>query len=266
MGYDLWMAFLGRKCLSPVFTAAAFAAAAKIFWEAAFAAAAGIFRGAAFGPRSFLATGLTAMGFPFLRAQAVSLHAHTPYTNIAQFAILVNISFWVHPADRRFERAGTGPLCRNSVSGHHDSSLYIEANPLRAALVADSCDYPWSGHRCHGARHADPLPDSSPEWEQFGRTEPERRARWRRKVREEQPPRELDAVRASLRSGRPLGAEDRVEVISRGLCIALEPRRRPSATRKDQLTPDIPDQGATRCVLLLGDIVSVKTSSLPFIQ
>ena len=64
---------------------------------------------------------------------------------------------------------------------------YIEANPVRAAMVADPCESTWSSHRCHGAGHADPILDSFPEWEQLGRTEPERRARWRRKVRGEQP-------------------------------------------------------------------------------
>ena len=41
-----------------------------------------------------------------------------------------------------------------------------------------------------------------------------------------------------LRSGRPYGAEDWVEVISHRLGIVREPRRRVSATRKDALTPE----------------------------
>ena len=85
---------------------------------------------------------------------------------------------------------------------------YIEPNPVRAAMVADPCEYTWSSHRCHGAGHADPILDSFPEWEQFSCTEPERRARWQRKVRGEQPAKELDGVRSSVRSGRPYGAED----------------------------------------------------------
>ena len=68
---------------------------------------------------------------------------------------------------------------------------YIEANPVRAAIVADPCESTWSSHRCHGAGHADPTLDAFPEWEQLGRTEPERRARWRRKVRGKQPAKEL---------------------------------------------------------------------------
>ena len=103
---------------------------------------------------------------------------------------------------------------------------YIEANPVRAAMVADPCEYTWSSHRCHGAGHADPLLDSFPGWEQLGRTEPERRARWRRKVRGEQRAKELDGVRSSVRSGQPYGAEDWVEVISHRLGIVREPRCR----------------------------------------
>ena len=80
---------------------------------------------------------------------------------------------------------------------------YIEAKPVRAAMVADPCEYTWSSHRCHGARHADPILDSFPEWEQLGRTQPERRARWRRKVRGEQPAKELDGVRSSVRVAGP---------------------------------------------------------------
>ncbi len=112
---------------------------------------------------------------------------------------------------------------------------YIEANPVRAAMVADPCEYTWSSHRCHGAGHADPILDSFPEWEQLGRTEPARRARWRRKVRGEQPAKELDGVRSSVRSGRPYGAEDWVEVTSHRLGIVREPRRRGRPPREKML-------------------------------
>ena len=112
---------------------------------------------------------------------------------------------------------------------------YIEANPVRAAMVADPCESAWTSHRCHGAKHADPILDSFPEWEQLGRTEPERRARWRRKVRGEQPAKELDGVRSSVRSGRPYGARDWVEVISHRLGIVREPRRRGRPPREKML-------------------------------
>ncbi len=103
---------------------------------------------------------------------------------------------------------------------------YIEASPMRAAMVADPCEYAWSSHRCHGAAHADPILDAFPKWEQLGRNEPERRARWRRKARGEQLVKELDPVRSSMRSGGPFAAEDWVEITSRRLGIVREPRRR----------------------------------------
>ena len=86
---------------------------------------------------------------------------------------------------------------------------------------------------CRG--HADPILDPFPEWKQLGRTEPERRARWRRKVRGNNQARELDAVRSSLRTGRPFGAEDWVEVIPRRLGIVREPRRRGRPPREKKL-------------------------------
>ena len=90
------------------------------------------------------------------------------------------------------------------------------------------------------AGHADPILDSFPEWEQLGRTEPERRARWRRKVRGEQPAKELDGLRSSVRSGRPYGAEDWVEVISHRLGIVREPRRRGRPPREKMLCSENP--------------------------
>src|SRR5271157_5949206 len=141
-------------------------------------------------------------------------------------------------------RAASDP--RSSRTANHLLVVlrYIEANPVRAAMVAAPCEYTWSSHRCHGAGHADPILDSFPEWEQLGRTEPERRARWRRKVRGEQPAKELDGVRSSVRSGRPYGAEDWVEVISHRLGIVREPRRRGRPPREKMLrhrnSPEFP--------------------------
>ena len=52
--------------------------------------------------------------------------------------------------------------CRSPViqdGGHLLVVLrYIEANPVRAAMVADPCVYTWSSHRCYGAGHAESHP------------------------------------------------------------------------------------------------------------
>jgi REP-associated tyrosine transposase len=106
---------------------------------------------------------------------------------------------------------------------------YIEANPLRASMVADPGDYPWSSYQHHGLGRPDALLSPFPEWERLGRTESERRRRWRAKVSAAQSEEELRAVRNSVRSGRPFGNEAWIEDAAQRLQINLErrPRGRP---------------------------------------
>jgi putative transposase len=110
---------------------------------------------------------------------------------------------------------------------------YIEANPLRAGLVTDLGDYPWSSYPHHGMGRDDPLLSPFPQWEQLGRTEGARRRRWRAKLCAAQRQGELTAIRDSLRSGRPLGEPAWVERIAKRLHIDLQPRPR-GRPRKDE--------------------------------
>jgi putative transposase len=103
---------------------------------------------------------------------------------------------------------------------------YIEANPLRARIVEDAADFRWSSYPCHALGHDDPLLSPFPEWEELGRTESERRRRWRAKVRAVQSKDELMSVRSSLRSGRPFGTDDWTEKMGKRLNIDLVPRSR----------------------------------------
>jgi putative transposase len=102
---------------------------------------------------------------------------------------------------------------------------YIEANPLRAGRVEDPGAYRWSSYRHHGLGEPDPLLSPVPEWLDLGRTDAERRARWRVKVRAAQPEAEVGAVRQSVRSGRPFGDAGWVEATARRLGIPLASRR-----------------------------------------
>jgi putative transposase len=103
---------------------------------------------------------------------------------------------------------------------------YIEANPLRAKIVADPSDYPWSSFPCHGLGHDDPLVSPFPEWNELGKSEAERRKRWRTKVRGHQSDAELAAIRNSWRSGLPLGDPQWTEQMAAQLNIPLVPRPR----------------------------------------
>jgi putative transposase len=103
---------------------------------------------------------------------------------------------------------------------------YIEANPLRAKVVTDPSKYRWSSFVCHGLGRDDALLSPFPEWDELGRTESERRKRWRAKVCAAQKEAELVTVRASLRSGRPFGQSEWTEQMARRLKIDLSPRLR----------------------------------------
>jgi putative transposase len=103
---------------------------------------------------------------------------------------------------------------------------YIEANPLRANMVAQLSDYRWSSFRHHGLGEPDPLLSPIPEWDELGQSESERRKRWRAKVCAPQKEIEVTAVRNSLRSGRPLGTDEWTERIAKRLNIDLTPRAR----------------------------------------
>jgi putative transposase len=106
---------------------------------------------------------------------------------------------------------------------------YMEANPLRAGMVTDLAGYPWSSYQVHGLGKSDPLVSELPGWEVLGREPAARLAFWRQWVHEPLTDRELAAVRKSVTSGRPYGAEEWVKATAAalGLPLSKRPRGRP---------------------------------------
>jgi putative transposase len=100
---------------------------------------------------------------------------------------------------------------------------YIERNPLRARIVQDLNDWEWSSFR-RRTTSPDPLLDPAP----IELPEP-----WSDFVRVAITQTELDSVRSSLVSGRPLGdpvwVNETAEIL--GLNSTLRPRGRPRKTR-----------------------------------
>ena len=103
---------------------------------------------------------------------------------------------------------------------------YIEANPLRAGIVADLADYPWSSFPAHGLGRADPLLDSVSLLDELGRTPAECRQRWKRRVTTTMKEKELARVRESVRTGKPLGSAEWVTAKAMSLGLELNPRPR----------------------------------------
>jgi putative transposase len=103
---------------------------------------------------------------------------------------------------------------------------YVESNPLRAGLVTDLADYPWSSYPRHGLGQTLPLVDEAPVWPSLGKTEAARQAYWRRWLHTPLTEKELVAVRRSVTSGRPYGGAAWVEETAARLGLDLAPRRR----------------------------------------
>ncbi len=103
---------------------------------------------------------------------------------------------------------------------------YIEANPLRARMVTDLADYPWSSYPFRGLGRCDPLVSPLSGWEALGRDEAARQAHWRQWVHEPLTERELSAVRQSVVSGRPFGSEAWVPATAAALGLSLAQRLR----------------------------------------
>jgi putative transposase len=106
---------------------------------------------------------------------------------------------------------------------------YIEANPLRAGMVTDLSDYPWSSYAVHGLGQGHALVSEAPPWSSLGPTEEGRQARWRRWVHEPQTERELAAVRKAVTSGRPFGTPAWAKATGArlGVNLVARPRGRP---------------------------------------
>ncbi|MFO0958917.1 MAG: hypothetical protein U0800_16060 [Isosphaeraceae bacterium] len=108
---------------------------------------------------------------------------------------------------------------------------YIEANPVRARMVADPADWPWSSYRAHTRGPDDPLL-SQPGWLDQGDDEPSRRSCWRQRMATLLPDAELTAIRSSLTSGRPYGAPAWPESTERTLNPRPAAARPPGRPRK----------------------------------
>lgn len=63
------------------------------------------------------------------------------------------------------------------------SGIYIELNPVRAGIVSDPLQYPWSSIRSYLTAETDPLVDLDPEYLALGATQTERLAAYRALVK-----------------------------------------------------------------------------------
>src|ERR1035438_3244256 len=108
---------------------------------------------------------------------------------------------------------------------------YTELNPVRAGMVEDPVDYPWSSAAAHcGCGAPDPWLEMKPfsdAWDP---------ALWREYLSQAGAVEEADAIRKSTHSGRPLGTPDFVAQLEKALRRRLAPLKggRPPKEQLDE--------------------------------
>lgn len=82
---------------------------------------------------------------------------------------------------------------------------YIELNPVRAAVVAEPGDYPWSSYRHNALGRADPLLTARAEYSALGTCAESRREAYRALVAQALPDEDIAAIRLYVQRQQALG-------------------------------------------------------------
>ena len=90
---------------------------------------------------------------------------------------------------------------------YSDPYYYIELNPVRAGMVNDPADYPWSSYRSNGLGVASSLLTPHAEYMALGQTAVDRQAAYRVLFRHALDDARVTAIRANTNSGLVFGGE-----------------------------------------------------------
>lgn len=115
--------------------------------------------------------------------------------------------------NRKYERVGTlwqGRYKASVIDSERyfmTCSRYIELNPVRAALVGDPADYPWSSYAHHVGAKSDPLISDHPLYWALGNTPFEREAAYKGLTQQALTSEEVSALTEATLKGWALGSE-----------------------------------------------------------
>lgn len=149
---------------------------------------------------------------------------------------------YVRYVNARVARTGTiweGRYKASLVDSEHyvlACHRYIELNPVRAGMVGDPAEYPWSSHRCHAMGEYDPLLSPHACYTALSAADDERRMRYRELVLEGVSPHELEAIRRYVQRQRALGSNRFQEQIARQLARRADIGQ-PGRPRKREKVP-----------------------------
>jgi putative transposase len=97
---------------------------------------------------------------------------------------------------------------------------YVELNPVRAGLVAEACEWPWSSAGAHcGTTAADDVLEMARWRQQWSEST------WRTFLQQGETEAERGAIRRSTHSGRPLGSAEFIQTLECGTGRRLTPKK-----------------------------------------
>lgn len=111
----------------------------------------------------------------------------------------------------------------------HDESYlftcqrYIELNPVRARMVSDPWDYPWSSYRANSGREPSTLLTRHKLYQRLGADEAGRCDAYRDLFTDPLTPAQLDEIRTAVNGGFALGTREFVEAVERALKRRAKP-------------------------------------------
>jgi putative transposase len=103
---------------------------------------------------------------------------------------------------------------------------YIELNPVRAKMVTNPSEYPWSSYRCNAVGQSDELVTPHSEYRRLGTTDEERQLGYRHLFNRHIPESSLSEIRESTHKAWVLGNDRFKQRVQEKLDRRVEPKAR----------------------------------------
>jgi putative transposase len=198
-----------------------------------------------------------------MAAQGCALHAYVLMTNHVHLLVTAARADalpkalqslgrrYVGHVNRRYGRTGTlweGRYRSTIVDGESYALAcyrYIEANPLRARMVADAADHPWSSYHRNALGRTDPLITEHAIYTALGATTAERQQAYRALFAQPLAEQAIGTIRDATNQGWVAGSERFREQIAAAIAgrRVTPPRRgRPPKAEGDDADAETPSQ------------------------
>ncbi len=192
-----------------------------------------------------------------LTAQECQLHAYVLMTNHIHLLVTAprasSLPKVLQSLGRRYVRYVNDSYRRSGTlwEGRYRSTVvdsetytltcyrYIEANPLRAGMIADAADFPWSSYRHNALGGRDGLITEHPVYQSLGDSPETRQAAYFQLFRDAVDEATLTAIRDATQRAWVLGSER----FQKEIALALQRRTTPPRRGRPPKDPDVvPDE------------------------